>query len=91
MLEDLADWQVSQHPHGQDHPEDDFVGQYTGSLIDSTSDAKGLENGLAWDKLFESRQSVTHPACFVSRQRTSSLMHASRSLLVTSVLNVRIR
>jgi hypothetical protein len=63
------------------------MSQFARALIDSAGDAKGLANGLAWDKLFESRQSVKHPACSIGRQRTSSLMHASRSLLVTTVLD----
>ncbi len=49
--------------------------------------AKGLANGLGWDNLFESRQSVQNPARFIGRQRALSLWHASHSLLVAWVLS----
>ena len=87
MFEDLSDRQVGQQPHGQHHPQDDLVGQTTASRIDAASGRKRLLNVLGADNLFQSRQSVHDPACFISRQRTSSLMHASRSLLVALVLD----
>ena len=84
VLEDLANGQVGEEPHGKHHPKDNFVGQFAASLIASSSGLKGLANGLGWDNLFESRQSIQDPPRFIGRQRTLSLMHASHSLLVAS-------
>ena len=81
-FEDLSDRQFGQQPHRQHHPQHDLVGQRTASRIDPAGGRKSLLNVLGSDNLFQSRQSVQDPACFISRQRTSSLMHASRSLLV---------
>ena len=35
VLEDLANRQLSQQSHGQDHPADDFVGQFATTLLGS--------------------------------------------------------
>ena len=50
------------------------------------SGRKSLLNVLRADNLFESRQSVQCPASFISWQCTSSLMRASRSLLVALIV-----
>ncbi len=87
MLEDLADRQLGQQPHGQDHPANDFVRQCAASRIRLAGDLKGLANGLGRDNLFESRQTIQDPARVVGRERAMSLWHASRSLLVAGVVN----
>ncbi len=83
MLEDLADRQLSQQSHGQNHPADDLVGQFAAPLIGSSSSCKGLANGLGRDNLFQSRQSIQDPARLIGRQRALSLWHASHCLLAT--------
>ena len=87
MFEDLADRQVGEQPHGEHDPENDFMGQRTATGIDAAGGVERLLNVLGADNLFESRQSIQNPARFIGRQRTSSLMHASRSLLVASVFS----
>ena len=87
VLEDLADRQLGQQPHGQDHPANDFVRQCAASRIRLAGDLKGLANGLGRDNLFESRQTIQDPARVVGRERAMSLWHASRSLLVAGVVN----
>jgi hypothetical protein len=85
MLEDLPDWQVGKQSHREHNPNDDFMSQPTASGIDSAGDGERLLNVFGTDNLFQSRQPIHDPARFLGRQRTSSLMHASRSLLVASV------
>ena len=46
VLEDLADRQLGQQPHRQDHPADDLVGQFATSWIGSAGRLKGLANRL---------------------------------------------
>jgi len=87
VLEDLADRQLGQQSHGQDHPADDFVGEFAASLIGSSGGRKGLANGLGRDNLFQSRQSIQDPARLIGRQRALSLWHLSHDLLVASVLS----
>ena len=87
VLEDLADRQLGQDPHGQHHPADDLVGQFATSLIGSAGGRQGLANGLGRDNLFESRQSIQDPARLIGRQRALSLWHASHGLLVAWVLS----
>ena len=87
VLEDLADRQLGQQPHGQHHPADDLVGQRATSLIGSAGGLKGLANRLGWDNLFESRQAIEDPARVIGRQGAMSLWHASHSLLVAGVLS----
>jgi hypothetical protein len=81
VLEDLADWQVVQQSHGQDHPANDFVGQCAPSLIGFPGGRKGLANGLRRDNVFQSRQSVQNPARRIGRQRALSGLHRRHSLL----------
>jgi hypothetical protein len=85
MFEYLTDWQVREQPHGEHDPQDDLVGQQTLSRIDTASGSQRLSNVLGPDNLFQTRQSIQDPACVISRQRTSSLMHASHSLHVALV------
>ena len=85
MFEDLADRQVCEQPHGEHDPQDDLVGQQTLSRIDTASGHQRLLNVLGPDNLFQTRQSIQNPACVISRQRTSSLMHVNHSLHVTWV------
>ena len=87
VLEDLADRQLGQQPHRQDHPADDLVGQFATSLIGSAGRLKGLANRLGWDHLFESRQAIQDPARVIGRQRAMSVWHASHGLLVAWVLS----
>jgi hypothetical protein len=87
VLEDSADRQLGQQSHGQDHPADDFVGEFAASLIGSAGSHKGLANGLGRDNLFQSRQSIQDPARLIGRQRALSFWHASHSLLAAWVLN----
>ena len=72
---------------GQDHPADDFVGQFATTLLGSAGGRKGLANGLRGDNLFQSCQSVQDPARLIGRQRALSLWHASLGLLVAWVLS----
>jgi hypothetical protein len=72
MFEDLADRQLSQYSHCQDHPTDYLMSEFAPSLIDSPSGYEGLANSLRRDNLFESRQSIQNPARFIGRQRALS-------------------
>ena len=75
MLEDLADRQVGQQPHGQDHPANDLVGQCATSLIGFTGGREDLANGLGRDNLFQSRQAIQDPARRIGRQCALSVRH----------------
>src|SRR5262249_26143511 len=81
VLEDLADRQLGQDPHGQDHPTDNFMGQATTTGIGPSGSRQGLAKGLGRDNLFQSRQAIQDPARLIGRQRALSLWHASHSLL----------
>jgi len=85
MLEDLANRQVREQPHGEHDPEDGFMSQRTLAGVDPAGGVECLLNVLGADNLFQSRQPIQNAAGFIGRQRTSSLMHASQSLHVTWV------
>jgi hypothetical protein len=87
VLEDLADRQLGQDPHGQDHPADDLMGQLAAAGIDPPGRPEGLADGLGGDSLFESRQAIHDPARRMGRQGAMSSWHASLGLLVAWVLN----
>ena len=87
VLKDLADRQLGQQSHGQNHPADDFVCKFAASLIGSSSSRKGLANGLGRDSLLQSRQSIQDLARLIGRQRALSLWHASHCLLAIWVLS----
>ena len=81
VLEDLPDGQLGQQSHGEHHPKDDLMGQGTFAGIDSSGGLKRLSNGLGWDNLFQSRQSIKHPPRRIGRQRALSSLHLGHSLL----------
>ena len=87
MLEDLADRQVGQQPHREHHPEDDLVGQDAIARVDPPGRRQRLSDVVGADNLFESRQAIQDPARLIGRERALSSWHASRGLLVASVLS----
>ena len=87
LFEDLANRQVGEQAHGDHNPKDDIMSQRTLTRIDPPGGVECLMDMLGMDNLFQARQSVQNPVCVLDRKRTSSLMHASHSLLVTSVLS----
>ena len=86
VFEDLADRQVGQQSHGQDHPAHDLVSESAAPLVDTAGGRECLANGLGRDNLFQSRQAVQDPARLIGRQRALSLWHASHGLRAAWVL-----
>src|SRR5438309_4000232 len=87
VLEDLADGQLGQDPHGQDHPADDLMGQLATARIEPSRRPEGLADGLGGDNLFESRQAIQDPPRRIGWQGAMSSWHASLGLLVAWVLS----
>jgi len=87
LFEDLANRQVGEQAHGEYDPKDDFISQHTLAGVDPTGGVERLLKILGADNLFQSRQSIQNPARVIGRKRTLSLMHASPSLHVASVLS----
>ena len=81
MLEDLADGQVRQQSHGEHDPQDDLMGQGASAGIDPSGVLECLSNGVGWDNLIQSRQSIEHPPRRIGRQRALSWLHPRHSLL----------
>jgi len=73
MFEDLADRQLGQYSHCQNHPTDYLMSKFTLPLIDTPGGYEGLANSLRRDNLFESRQPIQNPARLIGRQRALSL------------------
>ena len=87
VLEDLADRQVGQQPHREHYPEGDLVRQHAIARVDPSGRRQRLSDGFRTDNLFEARQSIQDPARLIGRERALSSWHASRGLLVASVLS----
>jgi len=87
VLEDPADRQVGQQAHREHHPEGDLVGQDAIARVDPAGRRQRLSEAVGADNLFEPRQAIQDPARVIGRQRALSSWHASRSLLVASVLS----
>ena len=87
MFEDLANRQFGEQPHGEHHPENDFMSQRTLTGVDPSRGVECLLDELGADNLFQSRQSIQNPARFIDRKRTSSLLHASHSLHIALVVS----
>jgi hypothetical protein len=66
-LEDLADGQFGQDPHGQHHPADDLMGQLAAPGIDPAGVLEGLADGFGRDNLFEARQPIQDPPRVIGR------------------------
>ena len=87
QFEDLADGDVGEQSHRENQPKHDFMSQGARSRIDSPGGRKRLPNVLGTDNVLKSRQSIENPTRLIGGQRAKSVRHASRSLLVTSVVD----
>jgi hypothetical protein len=67
-FEDLADRQVREDAHSQDHPEDNLTGEAADAQVEAGGVGECLQNAVAADNLFQQEQVIGHASRLICRQ-----------------------